>query len=96
MGYAYIELITSFFKRCFNWIYNLFDTKIVPKPPDHFWGPKQQTWHMDPMNDSYKKIVELSKHQEFFKSPFSPSSSSWARVPLMPTHSSRSSTHIAR
>ena len=49
MGYTYFDMFTSGTTRLFEWFLNLFDRKIVPKPPTspswYWWGPKQHTWH---------------------------------------------------
>lgn len=82
IGYAYIDMITSFFKKLFTWIFDLFDTKIVPKPPADinngwkWWGPKENTWAASPMNDPFKAMLDLSKSQEIYKTPYS-SGSDW-------------------
>jgi len=35
MGHTYIEIITSFSKRMFNWMFELFDYKVVPNVPNN-------------------------------------------------------------
>jgi hypothetical protein len=35
MGHTYIEIITSFTKRMFNWMFELFDYKVVPNIPNN-------------------------------------------------------------
>ena len=48
---TYIEIFTSFVKRAFNYLFELFDHKVVPNVPGDSpsnnswrWGPKQNTW----------------------------------------------------
>jgi len=33
MGHSYMEIFTNITKNLFNWIFNLFDQKIVPNIP---------------------------------------------------------------
>jgi len=35
MGHTYLEIITSFSKRMFNWLFELFDYKVVPNIPNN-------------------------------------------------------------
>lgn len=51
MGYTYLDLFSRGIYRIFNWLLELFDHKIVPKPPvqpgvDWTWwkGPSSHTW----------------------------------------------------
>jgi hypothetical protein len=58
MGTSYIEILTNFTKRLFNWFLDLFDYKIIPnfpnnKPNIDWWaGPKANTWYTKPISDS--------------------------------------------
>lgn len=35
MGYTYIDLLLNFTKRLFNWFFDLFDYKVIPKFPNN-------------------------------------------------------------
>ena len=64
MGYTYIEMLTNFVKKLFNFIYDIFDTKVVPKPPENptwkFWGPKENTWYGNTMTDTFSNVSKLA------------------------------------
>jgi hypothetical protein len=52
LGHTYVEMLSSFTKRLFNWFVELFDHKIVPKPPTDpstpplwkWWEYKESRW----------------------------------------------------
>ena len=75
IGYTYMEMLTSFSKRLFNWFFELFDCKIVPKSPKppvnynplwKWWGPKENTWVSG--DDTFKKIMDLSRGLDYSNS----------------------------
>jgi hypothetical protein len=76
MGHQYLEILSSFTSRLFNWFVELFDHKIVPNRPTNpgntpWWNPyKQGWWYSRPMVESTEgKMIELAKSQDFYKSP---------------------------
>ena len=91
LGHTYIEMFTSFVKRTFYYLVELFDHKIVPNVPNNppsssgsWWpfGAKESTWYTKPMiNDGMSKIMELSQNQEFYKGPFGNNTNwSWTSI----------------
>ena len=83
VGVTYVDMITSFTKRLFNWFFELFDHKIVPKSPSYpsnynpswkWWGPKENTWASG--NNSFKKIIDLSRNPDYYAVKID-TSSSW-------------------
>jgi hypothetical protein len=46
--HTYLEFFMNFTKRLFNWIFELFDNKIVPNVPDNKPSlPKNYPWSND-------------------------------------------------
>lgn len=41
VGYSYFEMLTSFIKRLFNWLFDIFDHKVVPNVPNN---PSKPSW----------------------------------------------------
>lgn len=79
-GNAYIDIFSSFCIKAFNWIYELFDTKIVPDvPSDKPRNPWSQTtgWNVRPMSQpNYMDIAESAK--SWYSSPApQPSNDLW-------------------
>jgi hypothetical protein len=69
MGHTYIELLFNFTKRLFNWIFDLFDYKIVPNLPNtppsskihkYLWSPRglDLSWN-NPLPDFSKVSKDL-------------------------------------
>lgn len=75
MGTTYVDLFQSFIRKLFNWIFDLFDYKVVPNVPNNnisWWpGSKAQTWYKSPMikND----IMEIAKLKDMLPSPINSS-----------------------
>ena len=82
IGVTYLEMFLSFVRRLFGWFLDLFDYKIVPKPPTHrsvslkpweWWnGPKQNTWYGGKMgiDNGFNRIIDASRTQDWYQSPF--------------------------
>lgn len=71
IGNSYIEIISNFIKRLFNWFYNLFDNKIIPNNKWYnWWSPVNQPgWYSKPMNDN--GLIDLAKNaKDWYPSPF--------------------------
>lgn len=83
MGHTYFEMVYSGISRLLKWIYSFFDyiTPEAPKPPTNFsWGggPREHTWATRPMNkDSFGKIMELAKTQDFYN-PYKSTTNDWS------------------
>lgn len=73
IGSNYIELLSNLVKNIFNWIFDLFDYKIVPNVPNNtnnsWWpGPKTLTWGTKPMITT--GILEnINELKDIFPSP---------------------------
>jgi hypothetical protein len=52
VGYTYVEMLTSFTKRLFNWFVELFDYKVVPNVPNNPTNPSWKPWTSN--NTSWK------------------------------------------
>lgn len=78
-GNAYIDIFSTFCLKAFNWIYELFDTKIVPDIPSNKpKNPWSQTtgWNVRPMSQpNYMEIAESAK--SWYSSPTPPANDSW-------------------
>lgn len=68
MGTIYIELFSNFVTKLFNWFVDLFDYKIVPKPPTEpiKWNNlnpwSQSGWYSKPMkDDSFTELAIKAK-----------------------------------
>jgi hypothetical protein len=82
MGYTYIELITNFTKRLFNWFIELFDYKIVPNIPNTPSSPTNPNWwpintpitdNRYPLGDKWLSEIRnnpKSLGKDLFQNPF--------------------------
>lgn len=80
LGSSYVDIFVNFSKILFNWIYDLFDHKIVPNVPgeggsvskfrfSNPWG-----WYTKPMHDAPLggRLLDIAKSsKELYQSPFS-------------------------
>ena len=90
LGGTYIEMITGFVRRIFVWFFELLDYKVIPNNPPSssswYWGgPKQNTWYdRNMVNDTYGKITDLARNQDFYHGPFNNNSnSSWSWTSIL-------------
>ena len=71
MGNSYIEIFFNFNKRLYNWIYDFFDTKIVPGNPP---TPKTTGGNMPTRDPIIPKIITANIEEAGYK-PFS-----WSKI----------------
>jgi hypothetical protein len=75
-GYTYLEILTNFTKRLFNWFVELFDQKIVPNVPSGGSSPSNSiiTWPVNTpsITDNKSLLAEkwLSERKKISLSDF--------------------------
>ena len=76
MGHTYLEILINFTKRLFNWIFDLFDYKVVPNvpgnkpslPKSYPWS-NGQIWGFSPPSSSTSLLPDFSLRELYAKDP---------------------------
>lgn len=82
MGATYVEMVATLTKRLFNWLFNLFDYKVVPNVPNNppSWRGVKDLWYGKPV-EGLDKIIDMANKQDFYRSPVNISASTEWHIP---------------
>lgn len=73
MGHTYLEILINFTKRLFNWIFDLFDYKVVPNVPGGSTGNKtlwsNKLWGFSQPTNSSSILPNFSLRELYAKNP---------------------------
>ena len=69
IGSSYMEFFVTFIYKAYDWLYSLFDNKIVPNVPNNNWNGSQfNGWNIRPMKENnYLSLAENAK--SWYQSP---------------------------
>ena len=90
LGATYMEVLTNMVYKLYNFLFNLFDNKLIPNVPTNssgsgwWWGPKQNTWFGKSMapESPFSKIMDMSKSQDFYRTPYTKNNYSLFNIDL--------------
>ena len=69
IGSSYMEFFVTFIYKAYDWLYSLFDNKIVPNVPNNNWNGSQfNGWNIRPIKENnYLSLAENAK--SWYQSP---------------------------
>jgi hypothetical protein len=66
IGSSYMEFFVTFIYKAYDWLYSLFDNKIVPNIPNNNWNGSQfNGWNIRPMKEN--NYLSLASHRQMLK-----------------------------